>query len=738
GEQRGVFPSKVTDPATGMPFPNNTIPMSRWDPVAAGLLALYPLPNLPGTVNNFSYNPKERVASDEYNLRVDHHFGANDSIFGRISQSWGENFLPTLLPQPANQQGFTDLAARQIMLSETHTVSANKVNEFRLGFVYTLSNQDVLGPRLFDQYGIKGAFDTPKIKGLPTFTLTGFSQLGTPTALGAAPIAATGSGNFPAEKSGKIWQLLDNFSWVHDRHTLKFGVDLSRVTMFVYATNTARPTYTFNGTYTGSGVGDFLLGDVYTAATSQQQIDTIQQYIYSGYAQDDWKATNKLTVNFGLRYELPMPFIEAHDRQSNFVLDSGACYLQVVTVAGAGPCGVGRALVHPDYNNFAPRLGMAYQATGKTVVRSGFGVFYGRDEDLGISRRLPNDPPFITSATFPGNSTTPAFQLQNGFPANALSLASGSATVNSYPFNFPIPYVIQWNLNVERQLPGSFVAQVGYTGSEAHKLPVLVNVNQAVPGAGSVNSRRPYQGFGDIEFYGPLDNSNYHALIAKLERRFSKGLSLLASYTYGHSIDGGGNQNDSSDPGPQNVRDLAAQRGSSNFDVRHRFVVSGFYQLPFGKSGGIASLLTRNWQISGIFSAQTGQPFTATLSTDPTATGTTARPNRIADGNLSASERGIKHWFDTAAFVSPGCVCFGNSGRDILRAPGSIDVDLGVSRDFVFAERFRVQFRAESFNLMNHPNFSLPNSSIGNPQVGIISTVSNPERQNQLALKLYF
>jgi len=738
GEQQGIFPSKVTDPTTGLPFPNNTIPMSRWDPVAKGLVALYPLPNLPGAVNNFSYNPKEVVNQDDYSVKIDHHIGSKDYMFGRISQGWGEDFLPTLLPQPANQQGFTDLTQRQVMFSETHTVSANKVNEFRLGFVYTLSNQDVEGPRLFDQYGIKGALDTPKIKGLPTFTITGFSQLGTPTTLGSAPIAATGSGNFPADKSGKIWQLLDNFSWIHDRHSIKFGIDFSRVTMFVYTTNSARPGYTFNGTYTGSGIGDFLLGDVYQASTSQQELDTIQQYIYNGYVQDDWKASNRLTLNFGVRYELPMPFTEAHGHQSNFVLDSGACYLQIITVAQAGQCGIGAALVRPDTNNFAPRLGLAYQATSTTVVRSGFGVFYGRDEDLGIQRRLANNPPFVTSATFIGTPSVPAFPLQVGFPANALSLASGSSTVNSYPFNFAVPYVEQWNINIERQLPGSFLAQVGYTGSEAHKLPLVVNVNQAVPGPGSVNSRRPYQGFGDIEFYGPLDNSTYNALIAKLERRFTKGLSLLASYTYGHSIDGGGGNNDSNDPGPQDARDLQAQKGSSNFDVRHRFALSGFYQLPFGKSGGFVSHLIRNWQLSGIFSAQTGQPFTATLSTDPTNTGTTARPNRLADGNLPSDQRSRTHWFDTAAFAAPPCACFGNSGRNIIRAPGFMDLDLGIIRDFNFSERFRLQFRAESFNLMNHPNFGLPNMVIGNPQVATITTTINPERQNQLALKLYF
>ena len=730
--RQGIFPSKVTNPSTRAPFSNNTIPMSQWDQVASALLPLYPSANLPGTIRNFFYNPKERVTSDNYSVRIDHRIGSKDFIFGRISEGFGENHLPTTLPNPANQQGFVDLTARQMMFSETHTLPPNKVNEFRLGFVYSLNNEDVLGPRLFEQYGIKGTLNTPKVKGLPVFSITGLSSLGT-TAPGSTPIDATGSGNLPSKKSGKIWQLLDNFSWVHDRHTIKFGADLQRVTMFVYATNSARPTFNFNGTYTGFGLGDFLLGYINNTATSEQQIDTIQQRVYNGYFQDDWKATNRLTLNFGLRYELPTPFVEEFDRESNFVLDSGPCYLKLITAAQRSLCGIPRALTRTDYNNFAPRLGLAWQAAAKTVIRSGFGIFYGRDEDLGIQRRLPNNPPFITSSTFAGDQTNPAFLLQNGFPPNALDLAGGGIpNVNNFPFDFPTPYVVQWNLNVERELPGNFLAQLGYTGSEAHKLPGVVAVNQAFPGTGNVNARRPYQGYANIQSYNPYINSTYNALLAKLERRFTKGMTLLGSYTFGHSIDGGGNQNDTNDPGLQDARNGRAQKGSSNFDIRQRFVFSGLYQMPF------RSALIRNWQLSGIFSAQTGQPFTVVLSTDPSGTNTTAHPNRLQDGTLPADQRDPSHWFDTTAFAPPTCPCFGNSGRNILRAPGLVNLDLGLSREFAFHERFRLHFRAEAFNLANHPNFGLPNRTIGAPGVAIIGSVVNPERQIQFAMKLHF
>ena len=648
GMREGVFSRAVRDPLTRANFPNNTIPKDRWDPLIPKLLALYPAPNVPGAgeVRNYAWNGKERVSSDSYNVRLDHRVGARDFLFGRISQNKGRNQVPTTLPEPANQQGYADLNGRAWMFSETHTVSANMINEFRFGLVFTHIQQDIFAARLFDEYGIKGAMNEPKIKGLPQLNVNGLSGLGTQNT-GNAPIPATGSGNFPSEKSGKIYQLLDNFSWIRNRHTVKFGVDLDRITMYVYATNAARPVIAFNGTYTGIGLGDFLLGYVQnTNINLNQQLNTIQQRVYHGYVQDDWKATGKLTFNVGLRYEVTTPFTEFRDKQSNFVIDPGPCYLQLVQVADSAKCGVGRALTRTDHNNFAPRVGLAYQAASKTVIRSGFGVFYGRDEDIGINRRLGNNPPFVNAATFTGDQTNPAYLLKNGIPQNTQSATTGSTDVNSFPLNWRTPYVIQWNLNIQREVGGGFVAQAGYTGSEAHKMVVVTNVNQAFPGTGDVNARRPYKGFSNIQYYAPLGNSNYHALLGKLERRFSKGLSMLASYTYGHSIDDGKSQNDQNDPAPQDARNLAANRGSSNFDVTHRFVLSGVWQLPFGKSPGVASAIARGWQLSGIWSQQTGQPFSVTMNTDPTATGATARPDRLRDGSLPADQRSINRWFD--------------------------------------------------------------------------------------------
>ncbi|MGH9658708.1 MAG: TonB-dependent receptor domain-containing protein [Bryobacteraceae bacterium] len=722
------------------PFPSNVVPATRWDPVATKLAALFPAPNLAGAVRNHFYNPKERVHNDQFNLRVDHRFSDRDSLFGRAS--WGEsrNSLPSLLPEPANDFSVAQPTAQSVAISHTHTLSGAMVNEFRFGFVRTRVQQQIAAPRRFDEFGIKGAFDDPFIRGLPQFTVTGWSVLGT-AGPGTLPIEVTGSQNLPLDKIGRIVQFIDNLAWIRGRHTIKFGVDVQQVSMYGYATNAARPTFTFNGVYTqnpqgragtGHAYADFLLGQSNNATVATPTVNEIRQRIFQGYVQDDWKATPRLTLNYGVRYELAWPFLEVNHKYSSFLLESGPLYGTILEARNAGQAGVGRALVRGDFNNFAPRLGLAFQATPKTVVRSAFGVFFGRDENLGVGRRPTNNPPQFVQRNFVSDQIAPNIVLATGFPANSLDpRLVVNPVVNSFPFDSPLPYVIQWNLNVQRELPGQFVAQIGYTGSGTHKLYFPLNVNTPPPGAGNIDARRPIRGVAGVFLYAPLFNSTYHALLAKAERRFSRGFSLLASYTWGHSIDGGSSNNDQNDPGPQDPRNLQVHRGNSHFDVRHRWVASAVWELPLGRN-----FVLRDWQISGITSVQTGLPFTVTLNFDPTNSGVTARPHRLRNGALDSGQRDPARWFDLGAFVAPEQFVYGNSGRNVVRAPGRFNTDLGVARTFLIAEAIRLQFRGEFFNLLNTPQFGLPGMSIGTPQAGIIPNVVTPERQIQLALRL--
>lgn len=734
-------------------FPGNVIPASRWDAVAAKLAPLYPEPNLPGSVRNHFYNPKQQVYGDQGNIRVDHQLSGKDSIFGRFSIFDGRNLAPTLLPEPASTPVLAFPTAQSVSASHTRIIQPNVVNEVRFGYMRTRLQQQTPGERLFESYGIKGVFQDDTVHGLPTFGITGLSTLGT-TGPGNLPIGATGSGNLPIDKMGTVIQLIDTLSWVTGKHTVKTGIEYQQANLFGFVTLQARPSISFNGVYTqnpqaragsGSPYADFLVGYASATTISNRPNNGSRQRIVQGFIQDDWKLTQRLTVNLGLRYELALPWVEVDGRQSSLILDQGPYFGKLLQISNLDGSGYNASFMNKDLNNFAPRAGFAFKASNTTIIRSAFGVFYGRDENLGISRRLTNNPPFFIRTQISGDQIVPNFVLSKGYPDGILEPGRMvNPEVNSVPKDSPLPYILQWNLNLQQELPGRFVLQLGYTGSGGRKLYYTNNVNQPFPGAGNVDARRPIQGFSGIFNWAPLFKSSYNAFTTQVERRFAGGFSLLASYTYGHSIDDGPASAENNDPAPQDARNLRSNRGSSSFDIRHRFVTSYTWELPFGRgrrwanSSRLASAAAGGWQIAGIATWQTGLPFTPTLSFDPSNTATTAHPNRIGDGSLPADQRSINRWFDTSAFVAPAQFTYGNSGRNILRGPSQANLDLGVSRGFRLSERFELSFRAEAFNLLNTPQFGLPNSTVGATNAGFIESVINPERQLQLALRLAF
>jgi hypothetical protein len=387
----------------------------------------------------------------------------------------------------------------------------------------------------------------------------------------------------------------------------------------------------------------------------------------------------------------------------------------------------------------------AYQLTPKTVIRAAAGIFYGRDENVPIARRPTNNPPSFIQTNYTSDQIDPSIVLSQGFPSNALDPATvQTPAVNSYLKHSPTPYVQQWNFNIQREVGAGLLAQIAYVGSSSHDLYYPDQIDQPSPGPGKVQARRPFPQYSALYEYAPFVSSNYESLQAQLERRLSNGLSLLAAYTFSHSIDNGPSQTDNVSA-PQNALNFSAERGNSNFDIRHRFVFSGVYELPFGKGkrylngSRVANQIAGGWQISGIFSAQTGLPFTPILSYDPTNTGiTSARPNRAASGVLPSTQRGANDWFNLAAFIAPPVYTYGNSGRDILSGAGFRNIDLSLSRLIAFSERFHLEFRAEAFNLFNTPELGLPNATLGQTTTGVISTVVNPQRELQFALRLAF
>jgi hypothetical protein len=761
---QGQFATPIYNPATTAPNPGGTGYVRAqflgnritlpFDSVAAKLIALFPAPSpqLAGQKNNFFSNQKEVVNNDQYIARVDHRFSNKDSAFARYITSNNTNILPAPLPPPASSPSIVTPEAHSFAASESHIFSPTVLNEARIGYQETREQQNIQGSRLFDQYGIIGAPNIATVLGLPVFSISGFTSIGT-TGPGTLQTAATGSGNLPIDKQGRTIQVNDNITWQRGRHVFKFGFDYQEVTLYALSTLNARPTYSFSGVYTqdpqnrtttGSPLADFLLGDTSSSTVSTNSLSENRQHIYQGYVQDDWKLNSVLTVNAGLHYELPLPFYETSNHASNVITEPGPLYGTLLSAVNAPNFGYHRSFQDPNYYNFAPRLGFSYQLNPKTVVRAAGGIFYGRDENVPVADRPSNNPPFFIQTSYTSDQIDPSIILDQGFPSNAISPSSVlTPATNSFVKHSPTPYVQQWNLNVQRDLGFGFVGQLTYVGSSTHDLYYPAQIDQPTPGPGAVQTRRPLPQYSAVHQYAPYVSANYNSLQAQAERRFKNGYSLLAAYTYGHSIDNGPSQVDVANA-PQNALDFAAERGSSTFDIRHRLVVSSVYELPFGRgkaflaNSRIGSAIAGGWLLTGIFSAQTGLPYNPIESVDTSNTGTTERPDRIASGNLPAGQRSINRWFDVTAFPTPAQYTFGDAGRNILTGPGFHNIDLGFSRSIELVERTSLELRAEAFNLFNTPQFGLPNATLGQATTGVISSVVNPQREIQFAARIRF
>ncbi len=754
---RGVFGSSVIyDPlrvveGTRQPFPNNTIPESRIDPVGRKLAALYPAANQAGAVNNFFANVGNGAREDQGDLRVDHRLGASDSLFVRFSKTSRENTRGGLFPPPANGgNGFNEFPliqrpeAYSVVLNETHIFSASLVNEFRAG--YTRNASDQLSPApapLYEEIGIKGVPMFTGLTGLPTVNVTGFSQLGDRTYA-------------PNPKLTQVRQFIDNVSWLRGNHSLKFGLDARFTQNFAGTSHTARGSLSFNGQFTsqvpGRGAGP-ALADLLLGQTSSAQLTTLLQgdfrnRFYGYFLNDTWRATRKLTLNLGLRYELQSPPWEHNNNQSNVNLDPrNATYGTLVRASGSSI--LSRTFSRRDTNNWAPRLGFAYQLDAKTVLRGSAGIFYGSWGYQAIAQMCPANVPHFVNITFPSSTTAAvsSLVLSSGFRAGALDPRNAQNPVGTAMLpNFPVPEIYQWNFSLQREMPGASVLSAAYVGSGSSYLSGILDVNDPFPGPGAVNARRPFPTFGGINLNSAFAHATYHSLQAKLEKRFSGGLSLLSGYTWSHGLDNSinGEDNAAGSTNPQNPRDTRAERSSSATDVRHRFVTSAIYELPLGRGGhwlgGSAAgrALLGGWQVAGIVVAASGVPMTPTVSPNPANTTGPARPDRLRDGNLPRPERTVDRWFDSAAFAPATSFTFGNSGRHVLVAPGLVNLDALAGRNFRITESKRLEFRAEFFNFTNSVHFARPNLTVNLAQSGRITATQAPNRQVQFGLRLVF
>jgi hypothetical protein len=812
---------------TGLPL--NIIPATpavtgggSLDPLALRLAALYPAAGvLQASGNNFLANPVRRETRNNFDARVDQKFSDKDNMFVRFSIENQPSFIPGTFGGLADGGGFfsgdENFSYRSVAISWMHILKPELINEFRLGYnrvnaqrLQLNANTDVSGSSAINFPGVPFA---PGIGGLPQLNFNDVATLGSPTFL-------------PSKELQNSYTMSENLTWVRGRHTWKYGTEIRREEFTIFQPAAARGTLNFDSTLSGNpgaiGSGGTGFASFMAGLTSGGSINNLHNVDYfrntfAFYAQDDWKVTPNLVLNLGLRYELFGTVSERFNDTGNFDLSNPTdptiivpkgknaqltpIISQEVKISATGS----RGLINSDLNNFAPRIGLAWQFTPKTVMRLGYGIFYGGQENGPYSNPSPGfNPPFFVNqsliAPCGAPSANPATQdcsvtgmsnLFNGFPANSL-VDPNTPIFFSVDKNLRTPYMQQWHLGFERELPGNSVFALTYAGSKGTKLYTFFNGNQATPTTDSTAPtapRRPVKSAGctlatpdlcspvfdtGIDWFRSTGSSIYHSLQARYEKRFSKGLQFEASYTWAHSIDIASNANLGPTQNNSDFRDFrnpGAERGNSDFDVRHRFVFNSIYELPFGhgkklfgEAGGFTNQVVGGWQLANILSLSTGNWYTVLDSNgdfanaDGGAGGVSQRPDVVGDptkagpvagnpGCVAPSRiRTSTAWFNTCAFVDPAQGSFGNVGRNTIESPGYKTWDLSIFKNFRTTEKTNLEFRAEFFNVLNHTNFLFANSGpqsgnnatvLGAPQFGALTAARAP-RQIQFALKFSY
>ncbi|MGH9967307.1 MAG: carboxypeptidase regulatory-like domain-containing protein [Pyrinomonadaceae bacterium] len=743
-ERNGDFSQSVIGvpviPGTTTPFPGGVIPPLFIHPVGRAIAALYPSPNRSDPGANFVSSPTQRDDNDHFDARVDHFLTNATNIVFRYSLGDRRFFEPFAGPTLSAVPGYGNDVPRRsqnALVGVTHVFSPVLVNDARFAFIRVASavNQENQATSVNRAVGLPELSTNPRDFGLSFITVTGFSPLGHES-------------NNPQNTVTNTFQILDTATYVRGRHLFKFGTDIRAVQQNGFRDVQSRGLLNFSPfAYTGVALADLLLGlPLVTGGARVDNAQHLRAHSYHFFINDSFRIHPSVTLSAGLRYEFNSPPVDATDRANLY--DPATRSLVRV-----GTSGMPRGGYDSDKNNFAPRVGLAWTLghEGNTVLRAGYGVYYD------------------TSPLAPGEAlyfNKPFFDFNLFFPLPGLPLTLSDPFPSFFPFPLPdsaqaiqrdlrTPYMQHWNFNVQQQLGRDRVFEVGYVGSKGTKLLSARDLNQPQPSAlppGLPFVPRPVPQFDEINTIESRASSNYHSLQARLQQRLSAGLALLGAYTWSKSIDDASNFFPSAgDPNyPQNSYNLRAERGRSNFDVRHRLSVSYVYDLPFGKGrtfatdDGIWSTLLTGWQTTGIVTLQSGRPFTVALlrELDNSGTGISAlgfgandRPNVV--GNSALGSRSPERWFDTSAFAFPPRGTFGNAGRNILDGPGYHTVNASLSKNTALSERLNLQFRTEFFNLFNHANLNLPDNFLGSPSFGRITSARDP-RHIQFGVKLLF
>lgn len=732
-------------PGTQTPFPGGIIPQQALNPIGLKIAALYPLPNRNVPGQNYVASPVQRDRNDLFDVRVDHKINDASQFSARYSFADRNLFEPYSGVTQVFVPGYGNTVYRRgqnLMLNENHIFSPRFINDARVAFS-RVGNQvqiENAGTSVNKQVGLPELSLNSRDFGLSFIRVTGYSPLGHEY-------------NNPQDSATNVYQFLDTASYAIHNHVLKFGFDFRHTRQNAFRDVQSRGLMTFPGYVsitlpdgtpaafpyiTGNPLANLLFG--LPLVTGGARLDN-QQHLrtesYNLFVNDSYRITPRLTLSAGLRYEYNSPPVDTEDRVN--IYDPATRKLVKV-----GTGGIPRAGYEADKNNFAPRVGLAWSLDkdSKTVVRAGYGVYFDQSP-LAPGEGLFFNSPYFDFRFYYQSEQAP-LTLYNPFPFNVPSYAPPSAF--AFDKNLRTSYTQHWNLNLQQQLGSKTVAELAYVGSKGTKLLASRDINQPAASTQQPNlPRNPL--FGEITQQESSAASNYHSLQARLQQRLTAGLSLLGSYTFGKSIDNAsGIFSSTGDPNyPQNSFNLTAERGRSGFDIRHRFSLSYSYDLPFGKEKtGIEKALLSGWQTYGVITLQTGRPFTVALlpEFDNSNTGISNlgflgndRPNLVGQARLSNPT--VEKWFNTTAFVVPRFGSFGNAGRNILDGDGYQNVNFSLLKNTTIKEKVTVQFRAEFFNLFNHPNFGLPDNFVGSSSFGRVLSAESP-RRIQFGVKLLY
>ena len=788
-DRQGVLPVPVVNPITQTIYPANTpIPVSTLNPFAAALLGGLPALNGAGRSNNYEALLLIRDYSDKYDAKIDGQINDRMSAFARWSQRKDVQFYQPSFPGPSggDGNGFIHSIDQNLSVGYTWAVTNSSILEARFGFTRIIAGKQPAllgGPSLESLYGIKGLPTTANLTGgFNTQTISGFTALGRQT-------------SNPQFQNPTSWDPKINYSKNLGRHSIKAGWEYLRIHteildvnplygQDVYSGQFSKPTCTQLGLAAGCAItadatsynlADLIFGTPSQINQGSYTVVNLRQYVHSLYAQDDFHITPKLTLNIGLRWEFSSPLHERDNNYSNF--DPATVSM---LKANSGDL-FKRSLVHPDYGDIGPRIGMAYTINKKTVVRGGYGISYTFFNRVGSALEGINAPQAlfgVLNQSIPSGGKPPASFLttQNSFTtgiANPTSFNPVNSNVVYLPPDTKWPRVQNWFFSIQRELARNTLIEVAYNGNHSTRLPILGDYNQAnvnavsatcnppaiTSGCLGVQARRPISSYGPITWVDPEGDNHYNGLSARLEHRFGGGLYFLNSFTWGNAI---GNSEQALETyagyfqaNPQNIHNLAAERAPSSFDVKFNNVTSVVYQLPFGKGrkfGGSTNALmdavVGGWDLNTINTAHTGTPLDAiyAASTINDNTGLSndyrgqafLRPNVAGSAAAQSRSQMLNTYFAGYTFTTPLATSpYGNVGRNSFRAPGFAQWDFAANKSFRIREGIKVQFRSEFFNLLNHTNFGIPNTRTTDAAFGTIRT-TYPSRQIQFALKLLF